>query len=252
MIERKDVGPVAVLTIAHGPVNVMDVELLLAITEAFTELADDPARAVVLTGAGRAFSAGVDLSRILAGGEDYIAEFMPALSEALMAVFTFDRPVVAAVNGHAIAGGAVLALAADHRVMTNAKGAIGTPEALVGVAFPRVALDIVVYAVGERAAQKMIIGGDNSPPEQALALGIVDELCEPESLVSRAVEVATGITERIPADAFAHTKLQLRRHIIERIVNYGQDEDPKAISVWTTRTTDGWMANYLERATRKK
>jgi len=252
MIERKDEGSVAVLSIAHGPVNVMDLELLAAITETFTGLADDPARAVVLTGAGRAFSAGVDLSRILAGGHDYIAEFMPALSEALMAVFTFDRPVIAAVNGHAIAGGAVLALAADQRVMTSGKGAIGTPEALVGVAFPRAALDIVVYAVGEIVGRKMIIGAENYPPEQALALGIVDELADPESVVSRAVEVATGLAERIPADAFAHTKLQLRRHIIERVVNYGQDEDPKATDVWRARTTDGWMADYLERATRKK
>jgi enoyl-CoA hydratase len=252
MIERKDEGSVAVLSIAHGAVNVMDLELLAAVTETFTQLADDPARAVVLTGAGRAFSAGVDLSRILAGGQDYIAEFMPALSEALMAVFTFDRPVVAAVNGHAIAGGAVLALAADNRVMTSGKGAIGTPEALVGVAFPRAALDIVVYAVGERVAQKMIIGAENYPPEQALSLGIVDELVEPESVVSRAVELATGMAERIPADAFAHTKLQLRRHVIERIVNYGQDEDPNAIEIWNTRATDGWMADYLERATRKR
>jgi enoyl-CoA hydratase len=252
MIERKDEGPVAVLSIAHGAVNVMDLELLAAVTETFTQLADDPARAVVLTGAGRAFSAGVDLSRILAGGQDYIAEFMPALSEALMAVFTFDRPVVAAVNGHAIAGGAVLALAADNRVMTSGKGAIGTPEALVGVAFPRAALDIVVYAVGERVAQKMIVGAENYAPEQALGLGIVDELAEPESVVSRAIELATGMAERIPADAFAHTKLQLRRHIIERIVNYGQDEDPNAIEIWNARATDGWMADYLERATRKK
>jgi enoyl-CoA hydratase len=169
-----------------------------------------------------------------------------------MAVFTFDRPVVAAVNGHAIAGGAVLALAADNRVMTSGKGAIGTPEALVGVAFPRAALDIVVYAVGERVAQKMIVGAENYAPEQALGLGIVDELAEPESVVSRAIELATGMAERIPADAFAHTKLQLRRHIIERIVNYGQDEDPNAIEIWNARATDGWMADYLERATRKK
>ncbi|HEY9416993.1 MAG TPA: enoyl-CoA hydratase/isomerase family protein [Pseudonocardia sp.] len=252
MIERKDEGPVAVLSIAHGPVNVMDLELLLAITEAFTDLADDPARAVVLTGVGRAFSAGVDLNRILAGGHDYVAEFMPALTEALMAVFTFERPVIAAVNGHAIAGGAVLALAADHRVMTNGKGAIGTPEALVGVAFPRAALDIVVYAVGEITGRKMIIGTENLPPEQALALGVVDELAEPESVVSRAVEVAAGLADKIPADTFAHTKLQLRRHIIERVVNYGQDEDARATQVWQTRATDGWMADYLARTTRKK
>lgn len=251
MIERTDDGHVAVLTLRHGPVNAMDLELLRKVTETFQDLADDPARAVVITGNERAFSAGVDLSRILDGGEAYGKEFLPALSEALMAVFTFPRPVVAAVNGHAIAGGAVLACCADRRVMAAGKGRIGTPELLVGVAFPRAPLDIVVHTVGEQVARELVFGAETLPPERALELGLVDELAEPDALLARAVSYAAGLAERIPADAYAHTKMQLRRSTVERIVNYGGDEDQEALAVWTERTRDGWMADYLARATQK-
>jgi enoyl-CoA hydratase len=252
MIERTDDDGVAILTLAHGPVNAMDLELLNGITETFLGLADDPAKAVVITGSGKAFSAGVDLRAFLDGGEAYAKDFLPALSEALTAVFSFPRPVVAAVNGHAIAGGAVLACAADHRVMAEGGGRIGTPELLVGVAFPRAPLDIVVYTVGEQAARGLVFGGQTLPPEQALAIGLVDEVVEPPAVLDRALEVAGRLGTTIPGDAFAHTKRQLRRHVLERIVNHQVEEDATAVQVWAERVRDGWMADYLARATRKR
>jgi enoyl-CoA hydratase len=253
MIEREDVGDVAVLRLANGPVNVMNLDLFNAVIETFAGLAEDPAKAIVITGGGgRAFSAGVDLNAFLDGGESYAKAFLPALSEALMAVFSFDRPVVAAVNGHAIAGGAVLAFCADHRIMSTGKGRIGTPEVLVGVPFPRVPLDLVVYAVGEQVARKLVIGGQTYDPDAALALGMVDELAEPDGLLGKAVDTAAHLATSVPADTFAHTKLQLRRHTIERIVNYEIDEDPKAQELWLKRIEDGWMAGYLNAATGKK
>jgi enoyl-CoA hydratase len=123
---------VHLVTVENGPVNVLDLELLRGLAETFHGLAE--ADAVVLAGAGRAFSAGVDLHRILDGGRDYVAEFLPALSAALRAVFDHPRPVVAAVNGHAIAGGCVLVAACDRRLMSA--GTIGVTELLVGVPFP--------------------------------------------------------------------------------------------------------------------
>lgn len=250
MIERTDHGHVAVLTLRHGPVNALDLELLLEITETFQNLADDPAKAVVLTGNERAFSAGVDLRRFLDGGDDYAKAFLPALSAAFMAVFGFPRPVVAAVNGHAIAGGAVLAFCADHRVMSA--GRIGTVELLVGVVFPRAPLDIVVHTVGDQVARQLVFGAETYAPQRALELGLVDELAEPDAVLTRAVEHATALAERYPTDTFGLTKLQLRRPTLERIANYEVDEDPTALRLWTERARDGWMADFLARATGKK
>ncbi len=136
MIEVEEHGTVHLVRLRHGKVNAMDLELLRAVRDTFAELAG--AGAVVLTGDGRAFSAGVDLRRLLHEGAGYTAEFLPALSAAVRAVFEHPRPVVAAVNGHAIAGGCVLVAACDRRLMSA--GTIGVSELAVGVPFPTAAL----------------------------------------------------------------------------------------------------------------
>jgi enoyl-CoA hydratase len=136
MIDSKIVDGVAVLTMAHGKANALDIEFCDALAARFDDLHKADAKAVVLTGKAKIFSAGVDLKRLSAGGADYIRRFLPALHRLYEAVFFHPKPVVAAVNGHAIAGGCVLACCADRRLMARDAGRIGVTEILVGVPFP--------------------------------------------------------------------------------------------------------------------
>jgi enoyl-CoA hydratase len=112
MIEVKTNDGIAVMTLQHGKVNALDIEFCEAIAARFKELAASNAKTIVLTGQGKVFSAGVDLRRLSDGGAEYIREFLPSLHKLYDAVFFHPKPVVAAVNGHAIAGGAVLAACA--------------------------------------------------------------------------------------------------------------------------------------------
>src|SRR3712207_2763953 len=169
-VEERD--DVTVVRMEHGRVSAMDAELLDALTEAVS--ASD--RALVITGSGSSFSAGVDLRRILDGGRPYTEQFLVALSRMFRAVFDHPRPTVAAINGHAIAGGCVLALACDLRLMSG--GRIGLAELAVGVPFPTSALEIVRHALGPRAGA-VLLGAQTVDRERALALGMVDELVEP-------------------------------------------------------------------------
>ena len=125
MIDVSRDGAVATVRLDHGPVNVCDLEMFEGIADTFADLdGDDDVHAIVLAGNGRAFSAGVDLKRLLDGGEAYTREFLGALDRGLIAPLRTTAPVVAAVTGHAVAGGAVLAAACDHAVMTDdAEGA---------------------------------------------------------------------------------------------------------------------------------
>ncbi|MGH3588816.1 MAG: enoyl-CoA hydratase/isomerase family protein, partial [Pseudonocardia sp.] len=220
MLEREDVDvdgvPVAVVRMAHGPVNAMDVELCEALAAQFRGLVADPARAVVVTGTDRAFSAGVDLKRCLAGGDAYVRRFLPALSEAFHAAFELPKPLVAAVNGHAIAGGCVLAACADTRLMAEGNARTGVPEIRVGVPFPRIALEVLGVAVGEHVARRLVSGAQTYPPEDAAALGLVEEVVPGPDLLSRAVTAAAAMATAVPADTFATTKRQLRRAALDR------------------------------------
>jgi enoyl-CoA hydratase len=198
--EREDV---AVLRIEHGRVGALDVELLDALTEAVT--ASD--RALVITGTGSSFSAGVDLRRILEGRRPYTEALLTALSRTYRAVFDHPRPTVAAVNGHAIAGGCVLALACDLRLMSG--GRIGLTELAVGVPFPTTALEVVQHALGPRTG-RVLLGGQVEDREHALALGMVDEITEPGELVPRAVALAAELAARSP-ESYRLAKVQLHR-----------------------------------------
>ena len=150
---------VAVVRLDDGKVNALDLELLTAISATMARLVDVPA--VVLTGAGTVFSAGVDLRRIVEGGPAHVREFLPELSRAFLAVFDHPRPVVAAVNGHALAGGCVLAAACDVRLMSG--GRIGLTELLVGVPFPVAPLEIMRFAVGPAVAGLALTGRTDGP-----------------------------------------------------------------------------------------
>ena len=154
MIELVEQDGVGVLRLAHGKVNAMSIEFCEALTARFAEISS--ARAVVMTASGRTFSAGVDLVRLLEGGAPYVRKFLPVLSGMFAAVFSHPAPVVAAINGHAIAGGCVLACAADKRLMARDGGRIGVTELLVGVPFPPAAMEIM------RCAAALLLSSSSS------------------------------------------------------------------------------------------
>ncbi|MDX1515040.1 MAG: enoyl-CoA hydratase/isomerase family protein, partial [Gammaproteobacteria bacterium] len=147
MIEREDIYGTVVLRLAHGKANALDYELSRAIIECLDETETGDAEAVVLTGSGKIFSAGVDLFRVLNEDDQYLDAFYPMLVNMFARVFAFRKPLVAAVNGHAVAGGCVLACACDFRVMGKGGGTMGVPELRVGVPFPTVAMEILRSAI---------------------------------------------------------------------------------------------------------
>ncbi len=250
VIERTDEGDVAVLTLAHGPVNAMDPELCDAVAARFRALVVDPARAVVITGAGRAFSAGADLHRLLVEGEPYARRFLTALDDCFRAVFTLGKPVVAAVNGHAIAGGCVLAACADAALMAEGGARIGLPEIAVGVPFPRGALEAVRFAVGDVAARRLVLDARPVPAARAVELGLVDALVPAADLLPAAIGRARELAAVAPPDTFAFTKAQLRRDAVERW-DARADEADAVLALWVRRASDGWTERYLESVTRR-
>lgn len=246
MIEIQANGPVQVLTMSSGRVNAQDVELLEELALAVGDLARSGAGALIVTGAGRAFSAGVDLNRVVEGGAGYTDRLVPALSEAFVAMFCYPGPTVAAINGAAIAGGCVLACACDRRLI-GPDAQIGASEVRVGVPFPVAALEVMRYACGDRA-EEVLLGGRTYRGPEAVASGLAHRVVA-DDLVEAAVAEASDLGA-IPADAYRQTKTQLRAPTMARI-RAAADSDGEVRRMWGADETQQRLAAYVERLKRR-
>lgn len=249
MIERSVSGDVVTLRLAYGKVSALDLELAESLALTFNELAVSDARAVVLTGTGSSFSAGVDLFRVVDGGRDYVERFFPALARLMLDMFSFPKPLVVAVNGHAIAGGCIFTLCGDYRLMAAGTARIGMPELLVGVPFPASVLEIIRFAVPPQHLQSLIYTGRTVEPQEALRVGIVDEVTD--NLAARAEEVAAHFAA-LPPEAFGLAKRQLRGRAINRAKHYAHELDADARDSWTSEATHARIREYLSRTVKKK
>lgn len=244
MLEIDEQHEVVTVALAHGPLNALDTELLRAVEAAFGDLAADD-RPVVFTGQGRAFSAGVDLRRLADGGPVYVGEFMPALSDAFLAVFDHPAPVVAAINGHALAGGCIFAAACDLRIAADGPAQLGVTELLVGVPFPVTPLEILRHAVGDPVAEHLVFTGRRVDVREAQRLGLVHEVVAAAELhdVARDRAAAAG---GLPREPYRLAKRQLRHESLERIARGRVQRDPAVDAVWAADATSTAIRSYLE------
>jgi enoyl-CoA hydratase len=250
MIDQQITDGIAVLTMQHGRANALDIEFCEALAARFAELRRAPAKAAVLTGQGKMFSAGVDLVRLSAGGADYVRKFLPALHKLYDAVFFHPKPVVAAINGHAIAGGAVLACCADRRIMARESGRIGVTEMLVGVPFPSLAFEAVRFSVPRLYLPEFVYTGATYATDDAVALGWVDELAEPGNLMDDALATALELAELSPR-AFAQSKSQVRAEVRERVSASGEVTDKAVLDIWCADETLARIRDYVARTLKK-
>lgn len=246
MFDITDHRGIAVLAMRHGKANVMDLEFCEALAAQLQTLAQGPARAIVLTGQGRIFSAGVDLLRVLEGGDAYVGRFLPALCQLFDTAFALPKPLVAAVNGAAIAGGCVLACAADHRLIAQGEGRMGVPEVLVGVPFPTSAFEIMRFAAAPRSFAEVLYGGAVYAAAEALAHGLADAVVESPQLLERSLAAAEKLAALAP-DAFAFTKRQLRAPVITRIREEGPAADREIRTLWARSEAQVSIRDYVAR-----
>ena len=251
MIEVKQAGDVAILQIVHGKANALDVELCEAIAARFKQIESSSARAVVITGQGRMFCAGVDLIRLTAEGAPYVRKFLPALHKLYETVFFHPKPEVAAINGHAIAGGCVLLCCADKRIAARESGRIGVTELLVGVPFPAMAFEVMRFATAPKYFADVILSGATFPTDAALARGLVDEVVEPNALMERAIAAAQTLAA-LPPKTFAQTKQQIRQPVADRMRSDGPRVDAAAEQVWTSPETLAHIKDYVSRTFKKE
>ena len=188
-------GRIAEIRLARAPVNALDPDLCLALDAALRGAIDGHVQAILLSGGPKVFSAGLDVPRLLALGDD-----RDALLQAWQGFFSVARtlaaspvPVAAALAGHAPAGGCVLALCCDYRVMARSPNPakpfmIGMNETQVGLAVPEGAQQLMRRVIGPYRAERLLVSGSMVTADEALRLGLVDTVVEVDQVVPHALE----------------------------------------------------------------
>jgi enoyl-CoA hydratase len=226
------------LTLDRPPANAITAELLIDLASAIDAASEDNSvRAVVLTGAGPFFSAGLDLR----GGIDFQAAAsnsgsgnpFSALTAAMLKLLRFPKPTVCMLQGHAIAGGLIVALACDYRLGIDADYRIGLNEVEIGASFPRAAFEIVRLRLTHHQASEVLLGAALYPASQAVRLGVVDELLGVDSFEETVLRRAARLGS-FPREAYAHTKAALVSEAVARIEAETDEEALAGVLVWMT------------------
>jgi enoyl-CoA hydratase len=236
-------GDIALVRIDRPPANAMDLELLDAGRAVAEELAAEQPGAVVLTGRAQFFSAGVDLKVAPTLEPAEQRQMVTGINRLFTSWYAFPRPVVCAVNGHAIAGGLILALCGDYRVCATV-ASLGLTELKAGIGYPAAAMVVVRRELSARAARQLVLGAELIDPIRAHELGAVDELAAPDAVESRALEVA-GAMAALPREAYERIKRQLRGSVVAEMEAAAAD-DPM-LGAWMSGESADAAAAILRR-----
>jgi len=215
--------------VLEGPgKNALGSALMRGLLDALHNAGGEP---VLLRGAGYAFCAGLNLKEMAALDGAGMQSFLGLLEDMVAALYEYPGPVVAAVNGHAVAGGCVLALACDWRVMSAAPSArIGLNEIAIGARFPPRTWAMVKARVPAASIERVVLGAQLVDPQTALALGLVDELAQDPVALATERCMLLG---RHPRDAYAVAKHGIRGHL---------DPDADALARWESEDLAAWTS----------
>jgi enoyl-CoA hydratase len=216
---------VAVVRLNRPPANALDLDAIERLGSALVALGDDDSiGAVVLTGTGSFFSAGLDVKSVASYSKVERQEMVQRINQMICEVYALPIPLVAGINGHAVAGGLVCALLCDQRIGIREAGKIGLTEARVGIPFPVASLEVIRAEIEPSLLRRMVLTGRSISTTEAYSAGILDELVEAEKLLQRAEELALEVGS-MPRSAYRQIKTQLRGPVIARLQQHVRGMD---------------------------
>jgi enoyl-CoA hydratase len=235
---------VVVLHLSYGP-NALDETLIGAIEGELAKLESAGTPPLVLASSHPGiFCPGLDLRKVDGLPRQAMRSFMVRFNALLRRVVSYPAPTVAALAGHAIAGGCLIALACDRRVMASWGARLGLSEINLGIPVPAGAIRMLVALYPTRTVEQLVLEGDGLPGERALAVGLVERLAEPEVVLAEAVQLASHLASR-PAGAFAAAKAFLRHGLVQAMEERDAAEGERFLDLWYDPTTQDRIGGVI-------
>jgi len=244
-------GPIRELQLNRPPVNALSVELVVALRQAVESAPREGVQALVLSGTPGRFSGGLDVPLLVGLDRAAVGALWREFYGLLKALATSPIPIAAAITGHAPAGGTVLPLFCDWRVMAQGSFKLGLNEVQVGIPLPPIILAGLRRLVGARQAERLAVGGLLISPEQAAALGLVDELVELDQVVPRAIAWSESLLA-LPKEAMSLTRQQARMDVVALFSERNlEDELQKVIASWFSPSTQETLHALVQKLGKK-
>jgi enoyl-CoA hydratase/carnithine racemase len=239
-------GAIAIARLAKSITNAIGWQLINDLRATIREVAEDPeARAMVLTSEGdKFFSIGLDIPELIDMDQEEFARFLEAFEGLCIDLYTLPKPTVCAITGHATAGGAIIALCADHRIVSAGRMVMGLNEVKLGVAVPWTADRILRDMVGGKTASRIMEGGDFYSPEELLGLGLVDEVVPPDQLMPVSIQLANSLASA-SLDAFAVIKRNRTQPVMDAIEACLPEKQREFVSMWYSEEAQKNLAEAM-------
>lgn len=247
LIETTRHGDIHVLRMARPPVNALDPALCRALTAAIADALAEGAQGLVLAGGQKVFSAGLDVPHLLSLGEDGDALLgaWTDFFEAARALLGAAVPVVAAMAGHAPAGGCVLALCCDYRIMAEGPFRIGLNETQVGLVAPEGIQALLARCVGRHRAERLLVAGAMVDAAEASRIGLVDELAGIDEVEVRAIVWLQGLLQ-LPRTPMLETRRIARADAVD-CLRAARIDLPRFVADWMQPDTQAGLRAMLAR-----
>jgi len=227
---------IATVVLERGKVNALNPDVVEELSATFGALKSDTAvRAVVLTGRGKFFSFGFDIPEFLSYTRGSFTDFVTSFTTLYRNVFVYPKPVVAALNGHAIAGGCMIALACDSAIMAQGSAKISLNEIAFGSSIFAGSTEMLQFRTGSRASD-IVYSGSMYSPAEAKEMGLVAEVVAAEALSDRARDIAAELASKRP-EAFASIKSLLRAPVADAMARREAASINEFVDIWYSEPT---------------
>lgn len=244
-IKLEVIGDKAVIRLDRGKVNAINAEVIHDLTQAILELkADEKVRGVMITGKGEFFSAGLDVVELYQYNEEQILNFWRDYDRLLRLMIAFPKPLVAAITGHCSAGGCLLTLGCDYRVMASGNYRIGLNEVALGIVIPETVFHLYSFAIGRSKAYQYLLEGKMHSPDEALACGLINEMLPLEQVELHAHKQLDHYLKFSTA-VWAQSKLNFRGALLQKIRTDFQTTFEHTIRQWWSEESRSIMAGMI-------
>jgi enoyl-CoA hydratase/carnithine racemase len=230
-------GGIATIALSRGKVNAINRTVVDELRQCLETLSGDrDLKAVVLTGRGKFFSFGFDVTEFLSFSKSEFTSYLTAFTDLYTYLFTYPKPVVAALNGHTIAGGCMLALACDYRLMVAGKAKISLNEITFGASVFAGSTEMLRFLIGSAKTTDVLYSGGMYSAEEALDLGLVQAVSNGDQLIDRARRIAADLAAK-PAPAFTSIKSLIRKPIADEMIRREAASIGEFVEIWYTAET---------------